>query len=529
MAVNKPIRIATRGSELALWQANHVKDLLEEQGVSVELVIIKTQGDKEQVLTFDKMEGKGFFTKEIEQALTDKTADLAVHSFKDLPTENPEGLIVAGVTYREDPADVLLVKKDAVDTTKKFNLKENAVVGTSSVRRKSQFHALRPDTTIEPLRGNVPTRINKLREGQYDAIILAAAGLERLKSDLSEFQVEKMDTAEFIPAPAQGVVALQIRSRDRKLKEILASITRNDVWEEIAIEREVLKLLEGGCQLPLGVFCEKDSDENGFDFFRIRTAMAESGDHPPVLLYTETYNPKEVAPLIVSRLRSIEPGKVFITRNLRKNDYFQRVLEGNGYKVLGKSLIDMRKVTARTPKMNPEWVFFASKHAVRFFFQQDLKLPANVKFGVVGKGTADELRRFGKKADFIGYSADVAMTGKQFEAVAGSSRVLFPQAKNSLRTVQKQMRNQDKIEDMIVYETLQAGVQDIPGADVIIFTSPSNVEAFFAVSSLPEDQKVVAMGDATGRALRKHKVKYYRQPASFDDIGLAQAVFGYIS
>ena len=164
------IIIGTRGSDLALWQANFTKDLLEKQGHEVTIKIIETKGDTSQQwnTSFDKLEGKGFFTKELEDALLNKTIDVAVHSHKDLPTENPDGLIIAGVSSRENPADWLIMRDEAEDTAKKFNLKHGAKVGTSSARRKSQLLSFRPDVEIADLRGNVPTRINKLREGQYE-------------------------------------------------------------------------------------------------------------------------------------------------------------------------------------------------------------------------------------------------------------------------------------------------------------------------------------------------------------------------
>ncbi len=252
------IRIGSRGSDLALWQANHVKRQLEELGCSVDISIITTQGDAIQHLSFDKLEGKGFFTKEIEQALLDNTIDLAVHSHKDLETNQPEGLKIACVSEREDPADLLLIAKGSIDASKVWNLKENAIVGTSSARRKSQVLRFRDDVQIRDLRGNVPTRIQKLRDNQYDAILLAKAGVDRLEIDLSEFDVFVMDPTEFVPAPAQGVLALQIRESDTALFETLQKMNHPEVQKRIAVERKVLNLMQGGCQLPLGVYCDEN-------------------------------------------------------------------------------------------------------------------------------------------------------------------------------------------------------------------------------------------------------------------------------
>ena len=252
------IRIGSRGSDLALWQANHVKNQLEALGCTVTITIITTQGDAIQDLSFDKLEGKGFFTKEIEQALLDNTIDLAVHSHKDLETNQPAGLQIACVSERENPADILLIAKHAVDPSQKWKVKEMAVVGTSSARRKSQVIAFRNDVEIKDLRGNVPTRIQKLRDGHYDAILLAKAGVDRLKIDLSEFEEVVLDPTEFVPAPAQGVLALQIREADTTLFEVLQKMNHPEVQKRIAVERKVLNLMQGGCQLPLGVYCNEE-------------------------------------------------------------------------------------------------------------------------------------------------------------------------------------------------------------------------------------------------------------------------------
>jgi len=253
------IVIGSRGSDLALWQANHVKSQLENIGCSVEIKIIVTQGDAIQHLSFDKLEGKGFFTKEIEKELLEGTIDLAVHSHKDLETNPPKGLVIAAVSERENPADLLLIAKSAVDTSKEWKLKEGAIIGTSSARRKSQVMRFRNDVEIKDLRGNVPTRIDKLRKGAYDAILLAKAGVDRLKIDLSEFEVIEMDPTSFVPAPAQGVLGLQVREGDQAIFDTIHKLNNSTIENRIGIERKVLNLMEGGCQLPLGVYCDENN------------------------------------------------------------------------------------------------------------------------------------------------------------------------------------------------------------------------------------------------------------------------------
>jgi hydroxymethylbilane synthase len=258
--MSNKIIIGSRGSDLALWQAYHVKAQLENLNCEVEIKIIKTQGDQIQHLSFDKMEGKGFFTKEIEAALLDKSIDLAVHSHKDLETTSPAGLVVAAVSERENPTDILLVRKDSVDNSAPYKVKNGAIIGTSSARRRTQLFRLLNEIEVKDLRGNVPTRIQKLRDGQYDAIVLAHAGVLRLNIDLSEFEVVEFDPTAFVPCPAQGVLALQIRESDTHLMDLLSNLNSKSVKKCIQVERKILNLLQGGCQLPLGAYCPDDKE-----------------------------------------------------------------------------------------------------------------------------------------------------------------------------------------------------------------------------------------------------------------------------
>jgi len=253
------IRIGTRGSDLALWQAHFVEGKLQALGHEVEITIIKTKGDKIQHLSFDKIEGKGFFTKEIEDALLRKEVDLAVHSFKDLETSNPAGLTIACMPQRVKVNDYLIIRKEAVNTSLDFDLKEGAIVGTSSARRKALINHWLPSATVKDLRGNVPTRINKLRDGNYDAIVLAAAGVDRLQLDLSDLHVHTCDPERFVPAPAQGALALQTRADDALLIKALEAMHDSKNMAAVYIEREILRLMEGGCHVPLGAWvCESE-------------------------------------------------------------------------------------------------------------------------------------------------------------------------------------------------------------------------------------------------------------------------------
>jgi hydroxymethylbilane synthase len=244
------LRIGSRGSQLALWQANHISALLREKGHEVEIEIIKTTGDKITDVALAKVGTKGMFTKEIEEAVAEGRVDLAVHSLKDLPTELSPGFEIAVISKREDPRDVFCSRKYAsVD-----NLPQRARVGTSSLRRQAQLMALRPDLDIHPLRGNVDTRLRKLEAGEYDAIILAAAGLNRLGKTELVRQVIPVNV--MCPAAGQGALGIEIRLGDSATRRQLAFLDDADARATTTCERALLNQLGGGCQVPIGAHAE---------------------------------------------------------------------------------------------------------------------------------------------------------------------------------------------------------------------------------------------------------------------------------
>ena len=248
------LRIGSRGSQLALWQANHISALLRGQGHTVGLEIIKTTGDKITDVALAKVGTKGMFTKEIEEALAAGRVDLAVHSLKDLPTEVPPGFELAAITRRENPRDVLLSRKyDSI-----ASLPQGARVGTSSLRRQAQLKAIRPDLEIFPLRGNVDTRLRKLEAGEFDAIILAAAGLYRLGRTESVREVISADV--MCPAAGQGALGIEIRAGDSAMRDQLKFLDDVASRATTTCERALLNKLGGGCQVPIGAFAEIHGD-----------------------------------------------------------------------------------------------------------------------------------------------------------------------------------------------------------------------------------------------------------------------------
>jgi hydroxymethylbilane synthase len=244
------LRIGSRGSQLALWQANHISALLRERGHEVELEIIKTTGDKILDVALAKVGTKGMFTKEIEEALLENRVDLAVHSLKDLPTELAPEFEVAAITVRENPQDAFLSRHfDSIN-----DLPQKARVGTSSLRRQAQLKAMRPDLEIHPLRGNVDTRIRKMEEGQYDAIILASAGLNRL--GLTRWIREVIPTEVMCPAAGQGALGIEIRKGDTEMLKHLEFLNDAPTRLSVLAERALLNELGGGCQVPIGAHAQ---------------------------------------------------------------------------------------------------------------------------------------------------------------------------------------------------------------------------------------------------------------------------------
>ncbi|MCJ0764341.1 hydroxymethylbilane synthase [Variovorax terrae] len=273
------LTIATRESRLALWQAEHVKTLLEQRGHSVSLLGMTTRGDQILDRSLSKVGGKGLFVKELEVALEEGRADIAVHSLKDVPMDLPEGFSLACVMEREDPRDAFVSNRYAALA----QLPAGAVVGTSSLRRVVLLRALRPDLKIEPLRGNLDTRLRKLDEGQYDAIVLAAAGLKRLGLEpriRNAFEPDQM-----LPAAGQGALGIEVRADRRDLLDALAPLAHQSTWLAVAAERAVSRAMGGSCSMPLAAFATFGGEylqlqaawgdpEGGGALVRVRSAAA---------------------------------------------------------------------------------------------------------------------------------------------------------------------------------------------------------------------------------------------------------------
>jgi len=253
------LRVGSRGSQLALWQANHIAACLRGQGHEVEIEIIKTTGDRLQEVTFAQVGSKGMFTKEIEEAIAEGRVDLAVHSLKDLPTELPELFALSATPSRVDPRDAFV----SVRFGSLAELPPGARVGTSSQRRRAQLKALRPDIEAVEFRGNVDTRLRKLAEGRVDAILLASAGLDRLEK--TEWVRQRLEPRDFCPAAGQGSLGIETRRDDAATIAAVGFLDDADTRFAVTVERAALAALGGGCQVPIGIHCRPLATEQGWE------------------------------------------------------------------------------------------------------------------------------------------------------------------------------------------------------------------------------------------------------------------------
>ena len=504
--------IGTRGSELALWQANHIKSKLLKLGLDPVIKVIKTKGDKFQDLSFDKIEGKGFFTKEIEYSLLNKNIDLAVHSLKDLETEQPKGLCIAAVPKREDPADTLLINLKSVDKSRLLDFAKNSIIGTSSARRKNQLLLFREDVTIKDLRGNVPTRINKLRKGDYDAIVLARAGLNRLEIDLSEFYVIDLPTNYFIPAPSQGALGIQIREDDTKLKELLLKINDNNSFENVDFERKILKGIGGGCHSPFGAFSKISQDGTRNTWI----SFAENANQIPTRFISKSNNFES----IVKKVQSKDiPSSIWISRDLKKDSIFRKVIKKNNHKITDESLI---KLDSKNINSLPDcdWIFLNSAFALDSILH--LKTDFNMKkIAAFGPATAKHIQKNGLNVDFIGLGTPQQVAEK-FDSIISSKELVFiPSSNKSLGTVQGILKDSNK-KILETYTTILID-KKLKQYDLLVFTSPSNVEAFLNSNKI-SDQKVISIGPSTTSALKNAGIINVFESFESSELALADTV-----
>ena len=509
---NIKITIGSRGSKLALWQANHIKEKLSNYGLESFIKIIKTKGDQIQHLSFDKIEGKGFFTKELEIALIKEEVDLAVHSLKDMETQESNELSIVAVPIRENPSDTLLINLNSVDKSQELNIIKNGIIGTSSARRKNQIILFREDLIIKDLRGNVPTRIQKLRNGNYDAIIIAKAGINRLNIDISDFHAIELSPMMFIPAPGQGALGIQIKNSNHKLRKILNKLTHKETLYNVVFERKILNGIGGGCQSPVGAFSR--IDKNG-----IRTTWvtySEKVEKTPTRFLTYSNDPR----VIINKVKNKTKNKnIWISRKLDDKSIFYKLLANKGHNVTNQSLIEKEVIKINDlPKC--DWIFFNSIFSFDSIKELKNKF-LNTKIAAFGKATASYLNKNGLNVDYVGKGSPLE-TAKGFKELLNNSEIVFfPSSNRTLGTVQSILDEKNKIV-IPTYNTSLIEVT-VKSHDFYVFTSPSNVEAFFKMNQI-YSHKVISIGPSTTKKLKDFGVKGVKEAFESTELALVDMI-----
>lgn len=521
------LRLGTRGSALALWQAEHIAGRLADHA-DVEIITIKTTGDRVQDRPLNQVGGSALFTAEIERALLDDEVDLAVHSHKDLATASPEELVIAAVPERADPRDRLLVHAEAYDAARGvLPIRRDAVVGTSSPRRAQQLVTLRPDLTIKDLRGNVPTRVDKLRGGRYDAIVLAAAGLDRLGLALGELRAVTLEHSLMVPAPAQGALGVQCRRADTETVALLRRVLHDEATAAaIDAERKLLVWAGGGCHLPLG--CWITSDDEGWSATaflgadepeegapaRWSSGRGATSDAAAQAAWDALASGEatQAGPLAGTRVALVGRGETGANLGARIE-----ALGGTVERVAVLEIEDVRApdLVGRVARLKEgDAIAVTSQEAARRM--GDISVPAGVTLAAVGPGTATALASVGLKAGLVGRGG--AKTLARELPVEPGAQVLFPCSESPREDLPRALDERGvAVDKVVLYRTVAREAADPPGeADVLVYMSPSAVVAALAMgleADLPETPRL-GMGAATADALADEGLAHVRPNGS---------------
>jgi hydroxymethylbilane synthase len=510
-----PIRIGTRTSKLALWQTNHVAELLQgrHEYVRCELVPMVTQGDRRLDRPLPEIGGKGLFTAELEEALLGGEIDLAVHSLKDLPVENRPGLTLGAILSREDVRDVLV----AAAGTTLATLPPGAVVGTSSLRRQAQLLAYRPDLQVRPIRGNVDTRIRKVLEGDYDAAVLAGAGLHRL--GLGDHAVEWLSLEVMLPAPGQGALAVQCRGDDVEIRVLLAAIDERAVRAATYAERRLLWLLGGGCSAPVAAHATWSAEDNTFtlttragatDGSALYDAQVHGGSADAVAVEAASKLLALGAALVLggsedsAERRSLAGLRVVITRGQEQADELALRLQAAGAIAILAPAIAIRPVADQSRLQNAlnnlsaySWIVFTSVNAVELFVTAlksysglralgELCGELSPRVAAVGPATEMALQLQGISVSYMPRE----QTGEALAAglpVEPGARILLPRAAIGKAALPEGLAARGAVPDDIAIYTTEPAPLALPvlaqlrmGFEAVTFTSGSTAKAFFA-------------------------------------------------
>jgi hydroxymethylbilane synthase len=526
--LSEVLKIGTRGSALALYQARYVQGRLKDElGREAELVILQSQGDKDQSRPVTELGGVGVFVKELQRALLAREVDLAVHSLKDLPTEAAEGLCVAAYPIRVAAHELLIANPGSVDRSRGvIPLKRGAVVGTASERRRAQLRDLRPDLSVVGIRGNVPTRVDKAR-GEVDAVVLAAAGIDRLELALEGLERIDLPLDAFVPAPGQAALAIEVRSDDADLRSLLTKLDDADARETTEAERHLLHALGAGCSVPLGAYASRDDadlrlratyevgrDAEGFPHLREALVRASTPEAASALALQvlAPLPPKESLPDLSGKT-------VVVAREPHRAADLLLALEGAGAETHAwaptrrASLQADELLRAALADMQAGgWALFASANAAAEFgallrdHLDPLRAPA-WRIGAVGPGTARALAEIDLPVDLLVASGGGAALAEALLARFGEARpaALLPAAKGGRAELQDALEAAGCSTRRVELYESQPNPAPEPAAlrgDALVLASPSGARATLA-GGLPDGVKIVTYGETTAAAVRE--------------------------
>ncbi len=534
------LRIGSRGSQLALWQARRVAELLAGLGVETEIEIIRTTGDRITDVPLARAGSKGLFTKEIEEALLEGRIDLAVHSLKDLPTELPAGLVLAAVPERESPFDAMVGRR--LD-----ELAAGARVGTSSLRRAAQLRRLRPDLQIEDIRGNLDTRLRKLDEGQYDAIVLASAGLKRL--GWGGRIAELLEPGRMCPAVGQGALGIETRAAPDPAFEICARLDKPTVRAAVEAERALLAALGGGCQVPLGAYAELEGErlrlravvadpEGGAVFECVETGSAEQpaelGRRAAEALLAA--GARELVAQVNPQALPLLGQVVVVTRPRGQSGPLVARLRALGADVVELPLIEFRALEFDPPEWGGyDWAIFTSANGVEFFFAH-VEPRRGPRICALGPATAAALRARGLAPDLapeehVGEGVVEALR----EAGVEGARVLVARAEEARDVIPAELgRLGARVDVLPVYRTVAPEGLEQKARELfeaarphwVTLTSASTVRHLLRAvpRELLEGVRIATIGPVTSAAVREAGLDVEAEASPYTAEGLAAAI-----
>ncbi|MFZ4739708.1 MAG: hydroxymethylbilane synthase [Bacteroidales bacterium] len=562
------IRIGTRGSKLALYQAYRVKEELEGKypEKTFEIIIIKTKGDIILDVPLSKIGDKGLFTKELEVAMFNNEIDMAVHSLKDLPTTFPEGAKLGAVLKRGDVRDALI----SINNRKLSDLTSTDIIATSSLRRKAQLLKINKDFNIVEIRGNVNTRIRKMQEGYCDVMIMAAAGLQRL--EMSEFISELIDPEIMIPACSQGAIAIEIRENDPLIEDLLSKINDEETFITTSAERAFLKTLEGGCQIPVGSFSKVDGNQfhitgfisniDGSQFLKeSASANIENAVEVAVEIAKELFNNGGKEILETIRVLNLNAPKaelplkdkvIISTRAIESGDSFPDLLKSQGAEVIALPMIEVYPSQLNNTEKELlinlrdfDWIFFTSKNGVINFFKQlsDLKgstaLPENLKIAVIGNRTSSELDYYGYAPSFVskGNTSEDFLDEFCKEIKPLHQRILLSLGNLAEDLLYNSLNKDNTVQRINVYQTdkpksVDNSIIDLIRQnkyDLIVFTSPSTFHNFclYADKDMIKELKMASIGSTTTKAIAEAGYSPLLTAKMSNVEGLGEAIANY--